>query len=420
MKLNDFSAFKKVLIYGYGAEGKSSEKFLKENFPHLEVSIFDENIAEFSTPQDFDDFDVIIRSPGVPREKIAGVSVDKITSQVELFLANLDEERRKKIIGITGTKGKSTTTKFCSELLTRAGYTVGIVGNFGVPPLDIWKDFEDGNYDFLVAELSSFQLEHVSHSPHIAIVLNLFQDHLDRHQTIDAYHAAKLNLVRYQDENDFVITPEETGTFLDLSICRGRIIFSHIFPEEAFPTDSIFRAVHFRQNFGTLVSLCDILKIDHALLQKTAHSFQGLPHRMELFTEKNGIQFVNDAIASNPAAALAAVSFFGEKLGSIILGGKPSGDSWETLLQKIKTDTQSLILLPGGDSYEEVVKTLQKIDFPSDRVIHKENFEEIVEAGFSHTPQGKVCLLSPGAKSFDRFKNYGQKGNTFKKIVLSL
>ncbi|MCF7917525.1 UDP-N-acetylmuramoyl-L-alanine--D-glutamate ligase [Candidatus Gracilibacteria bacterium] len=422
MKFSLLASNAKILIYGYGDEGRSTEKFFKENYPQFKISLFDENKTEpeFLKPGfKFQDFDLIVRSPGVPREKI-DAPTNKITSQVELFFENLSESERQKTIGITGTKGKSTTTKFCAELLQNTGRTVAIAGNFGVPPLDVLPAFQKGEYDFVILELSSFQLEHLSNSPHIAILLNLYRDHLERHQTVEKYHAAKSNLFRHQHADDFLIVPEETGAFLDMTLFKGRCIFSSTIQESLFPETSVFRALHFRQNFGTMKSLCDILKIPETLLQKTAHEFQGLPHRMEIFTEKNGIQFVNDSIASNPSASLAAVKFFGKKLGSIILGGRPSGDSWTELLQVIKTQTNALVLLPDGDSLEVIQKTLADIQFPHQRVIHQKNFEEIVEAGLSHTPKGKVCLLSPGAKSFDKFPNYKEKGNTFKKLVNAL
>jgi UDP-N-acetylmuramoylalanine--D-glutamate ligase len=415
MNLKDFSTFKKVLLYGYGTEGRSSEKFFQKHFSHLEISIFDDSLN--SKSREFEQYDAIIRSPGVPKEKITPISPKKITSQTELFFASLNEKQRKKIIGITGTKGKSTTTKFCSEFLDRAGHSVGIIGNFGIPPLEVWQDFENGKYDFLVAEFSSFQLESVRHSPHIAIVLNLFADHLDRHKSIEKYHDAKKNIVQYQKKNDILILPEEMKSVFDISTYKSHILYSKTFPKKYFPLNSSFRALHFRQNLGTLLSLCDVLKIDQSFLYQTAKYFQGLPHRMEFFAEKNGIRFVNDAIATNPKASLAAVTFFGKNLGSIILGGTPSGDSWKNLLQKIKNDTSSILLLPEGKSLHEISATLHQIDFPQNRIFGGENLTEIVKIALTHTPKGMVCLLSPGAKSFDRFENYRQKGDTFKKLI---
>ncbi len=165
-------------------------------------------------------------------------------------------------------------------------------------------------------------------------------------------------------------------------------------------------------------TLCDILNIPLEMLEKTAKEFQGLEHRMELFVERSGIRFVNDSIASNPTAAIAAVRFFKNDLGSIILGGRPSGDSWEELLTLLRDETEASILLPNGESLDDILKAAANIQFPPDRIIQAEALKDIVVLAKKQTPQGKVCLLSPGAKSFDCFKNYREKGEVFKRLVI--
>jgi UDP-N-acetylmuramoyl-L-alanine---L-glutamate ligase len=426
MKFEQLTQAKKVLLYGYGVEGQSTEAFLKSHFPHIQVDLYDDNFSEsglenktFQKKSElcFTDYSLVIHSPGIPREKITGIEENKITSQTELFFENISEDERQKIIGITGTKGKSTTTQFCTDLLTNAGKTAKIAGNFGVPPLELLDELKTGDLDFIVFEISSFQLEHLQTSPHIAIFLNLFGDHLERHGTVEDYFLAKSNIFRYQINEDFLIMPEVSGKLLEFSRGNGRFVLSQELEEDLFAEDSVFRAKHFRQNLGTMRTLCQILKIEESVLEKTAQEFKGLSHRMELFVEKNGIRFVNDSIASNPTAAMAAVRFFGRDLGSIILGGKPSGDSWEGLLTLLLNETESIILLPNGDSLGDIIRTCEEVNFPSERIVHAECFEEIVTLAKEKTPTGKVCLLSPGAKSFDCFKSYREKGDVFKKLV---
>jgi UDP-N-acetylmuramoyl-L-alanine---L-glutamate ligase len=415
MKFETLSNAKNILIYGYGIEGKSTENFLKCRFPDSAIRLRDDAWDE--NPE-FTEFDVIIRSPGIPREKITGVGTEKITSQTELFFGNLTEDQRHKIIGITGTKGKSTTTQFCKDLLTNAGKTVKIAGNFGVPPLELMDELQRGTVDFIVFEISSFQLEYLQGSPHIAIFLNLFGDHLERHGTVEEYFLAKSNIFRYQVSEDFLIVPEVSGKLLEFSRGNGRFVLASPLNEDSFQADSVFRALHFRQNLGTMKTLCDILKIPSITLEKTAQEFKGLEHRMELFVERNGIRFVNDSIASNPTAAMAAVRFFKNDLGSIILGGKPSGDSWEELLTIIRDETESVILLPNGESLSDILRAMENIQFPTERVEQAEHLKDIVALAKKRTPQGKVCLLSPGAKSFDCFKSYREKGDIFKRLVI--
>ncbi len=414
MKFETLTNAQKILLYGYGVEGKSTENFLKSHFPNIEIGIRDD--ARENNPA-FEDFDIIIRSPGIPRDKIEGVREEKITSQTELFFSSLTEDQRRKIIGITGTKGKSTTTQFCIDLLNNAGKKVKIAGNFGVPPLELLDELQEGALDFIVFEISSFQLEHLAGSPHIAIFLNLFGDHLERHGTVEEYFLAKSNIFRYQKEDDFLVVPEVSGKLLEFSRGKGRFVLASPLEEDLFSQDSVFRALHFRQNLGTMKTLCQIFNIPDEVLAKTAQEFQGLEHRMELFAEKNDVRFVNDSIASNPTAAMAAVRFFKEDLGSIILGGKPSGDTWEELLTLIKDETRSVLLLPSGESLGDILQATEKIHFPSERILHADTFEESVRLAGEKTPQGKVCLLSPGAKSFDCFPSYKKKGEVFKQLV---
>jgi len=164
-------------------------------------------------------------------------------------------------------------------------------------------------------------------------------------------------------------------------------------------------------------TLCDILRISFETLKKTAQEFKGLPHRMEFFAEKNGIRFVNDSIAVNPTAVMAAVQFFKDDLGSIILGGRSGGDSWEKLLTLLRDETNALVLLPQGESFDDILHTAHHLHFPSGRIIQSENLESITHIALKKTPPKTVCLLSPGAKSFDRFKDYREKGNAFKSFV---
>jgi len=417
MKFEKLRQAKKILLYGYGVEGKSTEQFLSVKFGNIPVDIRDDFSLPASKQLDFADYDVIIRSPGIPLQKVLNVEAEKITSQTELFFENLTESERQKIIGITGTKGKSTTTQFCTDLLTNAGKKVKIAGNFGVPPLELFEELQDEKLDLIVFEASSFQLEHLSVSPHIAIFLNLFGDHLDRHGTKEDYFLAKSNIFRYQNEEDFLIVPEVSGQLLEFTRGNGRFVLASPLEENLFAEASVFKALHFRQNLGTMRTLCAILSIPETTLVKTAQEFKGLFHRLELFVEKNEIRFVNDTIAVNPTATLAAVNFFKKDLGTIILGGRPSGDTWEELLTVILNETEAILLLPDGESFDALLVATQAMNFPPDRMVQAKHLEDVVALAFEKTPSGKVCLLSPGAKSFDCFKNYRERGNTFKKLV---
>ncbi len=379
---------KKILIYGYGIEGQSTEKYLQYAYSQAVVTIFDEHKSGYSAPVDLNNFDLIFVSPGISRDKLKNIKPEKITSQVEEFFKNLSEAQRKKVIGISGTKGKSTTTKFIYEMLQRAGKDVAMGGNMGVPVLSLNKA------EYYVLELSSFQLENLKISPGIAIFLNFFDDHVDRHGGRAGYFEAKKNLWLWQKEGDVLIQPGA-----DVPPMK----------EDWFAKDSVCRAQHFRENFGTALALAKLLKINEKTVQETAQNFQTLPHRTEFIAEKNGVKFYNDSISTNPDSTLAAIKFFGEDLGSLILGGVSDGADYTGFLDQISEETNIILI---DSPLSEILS--------SDRIILAKNMHEAVKLAAEKTKTGPVCLLSPAAKSFDRYSNYKARGEDFRKQVESI
>ena len=418
MKLENISSAKKILIYGYGLEGKSSQKFLKKK-TKAKIDIFDEFVEKFKNNNDFDSYDIIVVSSGINRDKIPRDYWDKLTSNPEIFFDNLSEELRKKVIGISGTKGKSTTTKFCAEFLKNAKFKVKIGGNYGIPLLDLFDNFYAGKLDFLVAELSSYQLESLRKSPHLAIFLNFFPDHLDRHETLANYWKAKSNIWNHQKTGDKLLIPESCRDLSGNILTESQIITAPRLLSENFAENSVFRAHHWLENFGTIVKLAEILCINNIdkLLAKTAHNFAGLPHRMEFFTEKNGIKFYDDSISTNPDSTLAGVNFFEEKLGCILLGGQNRQQDFTKLINKLKSLETLVILLPteSRDNLLETIKEAGLINFID--VKKWTGFESIAKIVMKKTPAERVCLLSCAAPSYDLFNNFIDRGEQWKKEV---
>jgi len=413
MKFENFSSLQKILLYGYGREGQSSEKFLKSKFPHIALTIFEDR--EGISKPDFSSFDLILVSPGIPRKKITGVLPSKITSQTELFFDNLTESQRKKIIGIGGTKGKSTTTKFCAEVLQNAGMKVAIGGNFGRPLLELWDDFQGNKIEYIVAELSSYQLEYLTISPGIAIFLNFFPDHLDRHGTVESYFEAKKNLWSHQHSGDIFIVPESSRP-LFLGKEKHTPLFSKKIEAELFPKGSVFRADHWRDNFGAVSLLLSQLKLQPVALQSTTGAFQGLPHRMQYFATKKGILFYDDTISTNPDSTLATLKFFGENLGSVILGGQDRKQNFAKLMSYLHPLETHLIFLDSEIS-SRLVESASSEGIPKNRISLAKDLREAVQIAFAHTPKKTSCVLSPTAPSYDRFKNFEEKGNEFQREV---
>ena len=198
---------KKILIYGYGLEGQSTKQYFSKFSQDFELNIFDKNQSAYAKLPKFEDYDKIFVSPGIDRSVIPVKFHSKCTSQIEYFFEQIPEKIRQKVIAITGSKGKSTTTKFCAEFLERAGFKTQIVGNFGIPFLTALPDILANKFDFIVAEISSYQAEFLQKSPKYTFFVSYFPEHLNRHRCEKNYLAAKANCWKHQTTDDFLFMP---------------------------------------------------------------------------------------------------------------------------------------------------------------------------------------------------------------------
>jgi UDP-N-acetylmuramoylalanine--D-glutamate ligase len=423
MKLLDLFTATSILLYGYGVEGKSSENFLRQRCPHAEIKIFDDNNPTFpsSISCEFrracESAEAIVVSAGISRAKVPEPFQSKCTSNGEIFFSNLPEKEHQKVIAIGGTKGKSTTVKFCAEFLNNAGLKTLIGGNYGIPLLDLFDDLTKEKIDFIVAELSSFQLEYLKKSPHISVFLNLFPDHLDRHKTLDQYFKAKHNLWKHQTKNDFLITPEVFYSHMIATQPKGKLISASPLSAQIFPEKSIFRANHFLENFGVVREIGKILEIeltDH-FLAETAQRFKGLPHRLEFFLDKNEVHFYDDSISTNVGSALAAIEFFQDTLGSLVLGGQDRKQDFTYLCETVpKIAPNATVIVYKSEVSDLLVKTLKTHKV---RFVLAKTLKEAAEIAVKTTLQGMHCVFSPAAPSFDLFKSYIERGNLWKQYV---
>ena len=396
-----------ILLYGYGREGQSSERFLQKHAPTSAITIYDENIESYAHTPQWEHSDSIILSPGIPRERIPEAYHDRVTSNTELFFKLGGESLRTKVIGITGTKGKTTTAKFLYELLLHAGKKACIAGNYGVPLLDV---FEEGKAaDFIVAELSSYQLEHLTISPHIGIVLNLYADHLDRHKTRQNYLHAKANLWAHQTSEDMLIAAEGIGDPLPEKVKIAPPLPTHLLPPE-----NLLRADHFRRNLGTIHTLCDILNIPEKDIEATAQDFIFPPHRLQKIAKINGYTLYDDAISTTPESTLAAMHALRENLSTVFLGGQDRGADYAGLIRTIERDFPQvyIILLPS----ELQPKLLALLEASSLTFSVAASYQTALQISLTQTPKGAV-LLSTAAPSYDRFRNYEEQGQYFQALV---
>ena len=423
MQFSKIPKHPKILLYGYGLEGKSSEVWVNKNLDPSLVKIFEDN--DEPSP-DWKNFDLIIKSPGVAPDKIPQKVWPRVTSNLRIFLENITEINRAKVIGITGSKGKSTTAKFTHELFKTAGLKSTIIGNFGVPALEVWDDIE--SLDYIVAECSSFQLYDAQISTKYALFLSFFADHLEWHNGLEVnYFAAKENLWAYQKEGDVLIIPDSLPAVVALQLTHGKAqsrrtpaLISQPVEADLFPEGSILKALHFRQNLGTVWTLAQTLGINNLskVWLKAAETFEPIEHRLETVRELDGFTFVNDSIATSPDATEAAVEWFGSDLSALILDGADTGvGGLEALIKTlIRCAPTSLIVLVESaisDKFMAVMES-KNLNF---KVM--QSYEDALELIQTEANQG-VILLSPSGKSFNRFKNYAERGTVFKHLVSKL
>ena len=371
MKLKDLKD-KSILILGFGREGKSTLTCLSKIFRSKKIDVVDQKDGQ-GYLNNLNYYDVIIKSPGIPylpEIKKAKDNGKIITSATNIFFS----EFKGKIIGVTGTKGKSTTASLIYEVLKNGGLGVYLVGNIGQPALELLDKIDENS--IVVYELSSFQLEDLKVSPHIAVITNIYPDHIDWHGSFEEYKKAKENIFKYQTKDD-VLIQEKSGA--EAAIMVGKLVN---IPQE---------------------------KIEEAI-----KNFKGLPHRLEFIAEKNGIKFYNDSLATNPHATIFGLKKLGKDVETLIAGGFDRGLDYSTLSEEInKLNIKNLILFP--DTGEKIGKGV------SDKIkkFNVNNMEEAVRIAFENTSPGKIVLLSPASASFNMFKDYEDRGNQFKKEVLS-
>lgn len=450
-------AGKKVAIMGFGREGRSSYRLLRNYMPEQKLYILDSNptISEDaeltsdshvelqvgpSMTDQLGTFDIILKAPGVPARLFPeNFDTGRITSQTDLFLRHYGNQ----VIGVTGTKGKSTTSSLIHHILASSGFHTMLVGNIGLPPFEAIGDITPDSR--IVMELSSHQLQFISRSPHIAILLNIFQEHLDHYGSYEEYQQAKLNIGRYQQKNDYFLYSEDNS--LLQSLLAGEKSGGHrllpysltdkpengVFRRERkvfLHTDSGIREImdatagipipgeHNFSNAMVAAAACYLAGASEEQINRGVQSFKGLEHRIEFVGEVDGIRFYNDSIATIPEAAMEAVKTLKE-VDTLILGGYDRGIDYSALYPFLcEQGIGNLIFIgaAGNRMMEEMMK--MNLTLP---LIHKAaDYEEVVRLAKKFTQKGRICLLSPAASSYDMFKNFEHRGNIYKKNVRGL
>lgn len=431
---------KKAAVLGLGIEGRDVINFLlgrgakitlfdrKEekdlDFTGLEKDKIKIVAGENYLSGGLNGFDYIVRSPGVYRYIPEIVEAEKsgtiVTSSIKIFF----EACPCQIIGVTGTKGKGTTSTLIYEIFKADGRDIYLSGNIGKPSLELLPKLNKDSW--VVLELSSFQLIDMEVSPFVAVVLNITEDHLDWHKDRLEYVEAKKNIVKYQSASDWALLNEEyTDSRSFAESTKGKVVyFSKKKLEQKYKEKLLLRGEHNLENIAAAVEVGKILGIDESKILETVRQFKGLEHRLELVDTINGVSFYNDSFATGPQPTIAAINSFSEP-ETLILGGSDKGLDYKELGNVIsnKTNVKNVILI--GQIRNQIKANFQGGTLQNDLRfmiydLGSPTMKEIVKKAFEITPKGGVVILSPAAASFDMFKNYKDRGNQFKNAIKEL
>ena len=409
---------KRILILGFGREGKSTLRFLNKYLPDTIVAVADKN--EMETVQYFGtgyldamyDYDIVIKTPGISLKDFDTKGVE-ITSQTDLFLSQFHAQT----IGITGTKGKSTTTSLIYHLLKSSGRDAILTGNIGIPCFDVMEDIKPES--IVVYELSAHQLEYVHNSPRVGVLLNIFEEHLDHFGTMSRYAAAKLNIMRYMGEDDTAVIHE---TLMEDAwrLFVNNIVFSLFDIDDLIDRTALpLLGEHNLLNVKAALLACYAYGVDIRELIPYLYTFKPLEHRLEPVGTFGGVTFVNDSISTIPQAAISACQALG-RVDFLLLGGFDRGIDYQPLVDYLKEHPVPHLLFTGkaGERMMQLIAEAPKpVEGPT--LYYYPNMEEAFAYMAAHAQPGDVCLLSPAASSYDQYKNFEERGRKFKALAAS-
>ncbi len=448
-ELVEYFKGKKILILGFGMEGQSTYKFIREYLKDQKVYIADKDEG-FETKYEFlkeeknavyisgecyldnlEQYDIIMKGPGISFAQIDTSSFrEKIKSQLELLLEFFDIYT----IGITGSKGKSTTSTLIYELIKNQGKECMLLGNIGNPVFGYIDDIKEKM--ILVLEMSSHQLEYMEQSTNIAILLNIYEEHLDHYKSLENYAEAKCNIFKFQNKEDkflhsldselllkelkkyeingeeYLISTEDVTQADKKTILKDNKVY--------LGNKELYNSLDKRNLIGKYnlsnimfaLTVSEILELDLSKTIETINSFEPLPHRIERVGIYDDILFYNDAIATIPEATINSIEAL-EKVDTLIIGGMDRGVSFEKFIEYLNNSKiGNLICMPTTGH-----KIGNRINNPNMKVYIIETLDEAVKTAKEVTKKNMICLLSPAAASYGFFKNFKEKGEIYKKIV---
>jgi UDP-N-acetylmuramoylalanine--D-glutamate ligase len=433
-----------VLILGYGKEGQVSLDFFKDVCPEWRIAVADRKKVEILNKDEETDgaeietftgshymdrlfaYHYVVKAPGVPWNDSLIMISERVQSGTQLFFSGL--EPSSKVIGVTGSKGKSTTSTLIYEMAKKALEAgelrgageegegelftdVKLVGNIG----DAAMKYVDEKNTLFVYELSSYQLEGIDYSPDVAVFTSFFPDHLNYHGNLERYFDAKANITLHQSEKEVFIYPSGIEILGKIQTQAQRL------PVQATrPFDTKLPGAHNQSNIALAIAAVSLFGASKDSIQAALDGFSGLPHRLETVGTFKGITFVDDANATTPEGTLAALAVYGAETGCLFLGGEDRGYDFSELARVVvEHQIPYVVLFPdtGARIQDEIFNELEREGVDGPEFFETRSMEDAVKWAYEKTPEGKTCLLSMASPSYTLFKNFTEKGELFQKFV---
>jgi len=446
---SELSGHSTIGILGFGREGRSTYKTIRAHLPNQQLIVADKNANVFlnhevSEDQNsklmsgenymncFQHCSLLFVTPGISLFHVKIPINVKITSQTDFLFKNFGH----KIIAVTGTKGKSTTSSLIAHMLETQFDKVPLAGNIGIPPFDVMERLESS--PVAVFEVSSHQLQYISAAPKVSILLNLYPEHLDYYPDVEKYYNAKRNIFKFVKPDDCVIlNNDEPEVMKSADGLKCNILNYSLKPHSHhgawfdkgslfFHKDQVLKiaddkdltisGIHNISNCLAAICACDCFDISAENMHKGLSTFQGLPHRMEKVETPSGIICYNDSIATIPEATLAAIEAL-KPVASLILGGMDRGIDYDVLFEKlVQSDVDGIFCygVVGKRMFDSLKNKHSK-----KTIQYHADFKQCTISALKNTPKGGICLLSPAASSYDQFKNFEERGEVFRSIAKS-
>ncbi len=396
---------KNILLVGYGVEGKATERFLKEMVSGVKITI-----ADISQGQNYlanqKEYDLAIKSPHVKPELLT----IPYTTATNIFFGNVVGTT----IGVSGTKGKTTTASLIYAILQQAGKKVHLVGNIGNAMLSEVL-LSNTKEDVWVCELSSYQLMDIKYSPHISVLVSLFPEHMDFHGSVEHYYAAKANIITHATDKDYYVYNPDFTHLKDIAKHTKTKAVPYI-EQLPFSDSSIpLLGKHNKDNVRAAVTVTKLVGITDKDIETAVKNFQPVRHRLQFVGAYKDISFYDDAISTTPQSTLAALDTI-PNIGTLMLGGQDRGYDFNELVDTvIASNIPNLVLFP--ESGQTILALLKEKTSTLPRILETSSMDEAVRFAYANSPKETSCLLSTASPSYSIWKNFEEKGDKFQKLV---